>query len=92
MPLAKFVPFRLHMGRAWAGTAIEDECPCPKAPCGLAMNDPEVVCEHHNPADWRDSRTMRQMHKSDDCPCVCAEPLREGDVLEPCPVHGWVTH
>lgn len=25
-------------------------------------------------------------------PCVCAEPLSEGDVLEPCPVHGWVTH
>lgn len=24
--------------------------------------------------------------------CICAEPLREGDILKPCPVHGWVTH
>lgn len=24
--------------------------------------------------------------------CVCALPIREGDVLAPCPVHGWVTH
>lgn len=24
-------------------------------------------------------------------PCVCAQPLREGDILAPCPVHGWVT-
>lgn len=24
--------------------------------------------------------------------CICAEPLREGDILAPCPVHGWVTH
>lgn len=24
--------------------------------------------------------------------CICAEPLREGDIVEPCPVHGWGTH
>lgn len=23
--------------------------------------------------------------------CVCTQPLREGDIVEPCPVHGWVT-
>ncbi len=24
--------------------------------------------------------------------CICNQPLREGDVLAPCPIHGWVTH
>lgn len=23
--------------------------------------------------------------------CICAQPLREGDIVEPCPVHGWST-
>lgn len=64
----------LHMGRAWTGTAAEDACPCPKAPCGLAVSDPGVTCDQHNPADWRDARTMRQMHTSEQCPGVPASP------------------
>lgn len=60
----------LHMGRAWTGHTTEDACPCPKAACGLAVpgEDPTVVCAEHNPTDWRDSKTMRQMHQSKDCP------------------------
>lgn len=60
----------LHMGRAWTGHAIEDDCPCDQAACGLAVpgNNPDRVCDQHNPADWRDARTMRRIHTADQCP------------------------
>jgi hypothetical protein len=58
----------LHVGRSWAGHEVEDDCPCPKAPCGLAAPKNGVVCEHHNPSDYTQSRTMRQVHQAKDCP------------------------
>lgn len=54
-----------HIGRSWSGTPIEDECPCPKADCGLVVwgqTDPE--CEQHQP-----TKTIRQGHDAEDCPC-----------------------
>ena len=56
-----------HIGRAWVGHAIEDVCPCPKAPCGLAIPS-EVICEDHHPADWRNDKTIRQAHEAHNCP------------------------
>lgn len=58
------------MGRSWTVHVIEDECPCPKAPCGLAMPDgqPAGSCPEHNPADPLMSKTMRQLHTSEQCP------------------------
>lgn len=54
-----------HWGRSWSDTRLEDGCPCPKAPCGLVVGstiDPE--CDQH---PWTRGKTMRQMHKAEDC-------------------------
>lgn len=74
---------RVHMGRAWTGHAVEDECPCDKAPCGLAMSAPGVVCDQHNPADWRAAKTMRQLHLEDQCPGAPAGDISPAEVPEP---------
>ena len=82
-----------HVGRAWTGHLIEDACPCPKAPCGLAISTPGVTCPEHNPADWIDSKTIRQSHPASDCPAMKEEAMTddtttenettdEGDVVE----------
>ncbi|MFR9767083.1 hypothetical protein [Nocardia sp. SC052] len=56
-----------HSGRCWPpGTAIEDECPCPKEACGLVDLQRAVPeCEHH--PFWR-AKSMRQGHRAEDCP------------------------
>jgi hypothetical protein len=61
MPLGSF-----HIGRTWSGHPIEDDCPCPKAPCGLVeTRAPE--CDQHT-----FTKTMRQGHPAADCPGVAA--------------------
>lgn len=53
-----------HIGRAWVGHAIEDDCPCGKAPCGLVLEskrDPD--CEQH-----KLTKTIRQGHAPEHCP------------------------
>lgn len=55
-----------HIGRSWHGHGIEDECPCPKAPCGLVVQDTVVeACDQH---PWSACRTIRQSHRADECP------------------------
>lgn len=55
---------RDHVGRAFTGTGIEDTCPCPKAPCGLVIDEQaEPACAEHG-----GSQTMRQGHSADQCP------------------------
>jgi len=54
----------LHIGRAWSGTALEADCRCGKAPCGLVDSD-RVRCDEH-----AGSRTMRQIHRAQTCPAV----------------------
>lgn len=57
-----------HLGRSFVGTRLEDDCPCPKAPCGLVLSDgigSEVECPQHSLAA---AKTIRQMHHADDCP------------------------
>jgi hypothetical protein len=60
----------MHFGRAWIGHRIEDACPCPKAPCGLAVPDgmKPGSCEQHNPADVLSVKGMRQIHTDETCP------------------------
>lgn len=53
-----------HVGRSWVGTALEDNCPCDKAPCGLATNVWNSDCDQHGP---HAARTMRQGHKASEC-------------------------
>jgi hypothetical protein len=55
-----------HIGRSWDGTSLEDECPCPKAPCGLVSSDAvDPACDQH-PSERR--KTMRQIHTAAVCP------------------------
>ena len=53
-----------HIGRSFAGTRLEDACPCGQAACGL-VDDPDPTCDQH--AMWA-ARTIRQAHVSIDCP------------------------
>jgi hypothetical protein len=57
-----------HIGRSWSGHPLEDECPCPKAPCGLVDVDrTDPACEHHPPERCK---TVRQSHPASECPDV----------------------
>lgn len=57
-----------HVGRSFPGMPndIEAVCPCPKAPCGLVIEDQigEDCGQHH----WSAAKTMRQSHPADQCP------------------------
>lgn len=55
----------MHFGRSWEGTRLEDECPCPKAPCGLVTGVLQSGCPEHDPMA---AKTMRQGHSAADCP------------------------
>jgi len=57
-----------HIGRSFHGTRLEDDCPCPKGPCGLATHDgTDHGCDQH---DLGAARTIRQMHSAADCPAA----------------------
>lgn len=69
-----------HIGRSWEGHGIEDDCPCPKAPCGLVVQETaSEACDQHPPSA---RRSIRQSHPADQCParerpapggCDCGE-------------------
>ncbi|MEZ0096360.1 hypothetical protein [Streptacidiphilus sp. EB129] len=60
------VPLVRHVGRSWSGTYLEDPCPCPKAACGLVIQEEaDPACDQH-PVNAR--KTMRQRHAAGDCP------------------------
>jgi hypothetical protein len=54
-----------HSARSWAGTEIEDACPCPKAPCGFVVGLQPFggACDQHTVV-----KTIRQSHRAEDCP------------------------
>lgn len=55
----------MHMGRSFAGTRIEDECPCPKAECGLVSSHAtDESCDQHR---FQAAKTMRQAHPAAHC-------------------------
>ncbi|WP_432008681.1 hypothetical protein [Streptomyces bacillaris] len=57
-----------HIGRSFLGMAadIEAACPCPKAPCGLVVqNEVTAACGQHH---WSAAKTMRQSHPAAECP------------------------
>jgi hypothetical protein len=57
-----------HIGRSFPGMRndIEAACPCPKAACGLVIQDEvtEACGQHH----WSAAKTMRQSHPAAECP------------------------
>ncbi|GAA4034644.1 hypothetical protein GCM10023063_18490 [Arthrobacter methylotrophus] len=56
----------LHIGRSFTGTPVEDNCPCPKAPCGLVdVENVHPACDQH---PFEHAKTMRQGHPADQCP------------------------
>lgn len=55
-----------HVGRSFSGHPLEDECPCPKEPCGLvAMTRASADCTEHA---LTAGKTIRQSHPSERCP------------------------
>lgn len=55
-----------HIGRAWSGCEIEQECPCPQAACGLVIDTQALPgCRHHYLPKW--TPTIRQAHDADKC-------------------------
>lgn len=55
-----------HIGRSFSGHALEDECICPKEPCGLISSAKvDTKCEQHG---WQFAKTLRQSHPEDSCP------------------------
>jgi hypothetical protein len=67
------------MGRSWSTHLIEDECPCPKAPCGLVVQDTALdTCPEHA---TQEARTMRQGHPSEHCPGTDLIPQNYDDHL-----------
>lgn len=55
-----------HMGRSWwPQHFLEDECPCPKEPCGLVDMEKAVPeCPEH----WfHRAKSMREFHDEEHC-------------------------
>jgi len=77
-----------HIGRSFPGMAndIEAACPCPKAPCGLVIQDEitEACRQHH----WSAAKTMRQSHPESECPgsSVAALATDQAAPVEPAPI------
>jgi hypothetical protein len=65
-----------HSGRAFSGTAIEDACPCPQAPCGLVdgAQPRDSGCVQH-----AFNKTIRQSHRASDCPSKLAPEAEQGE-------------
>lgn len=62
-----------HIGRAWTGHDLEDECRCPQEPCGLiSQAKRDQGCPQHGMAM---AKTIRQNHPARYCPDRPA-PLR----------------
>lgn len=58
-----------HIGRAWSGHDIEDECPCSQGPCGLVLQDKtDPNCGQH-----ASTKTTRQGHPENECPAEWIE-------------------
>lgn len=58
------VPDHQHVGRAFTGHDVEDECPCPKEPCQLVnLADAHPDCAQHT-----GTKTIRQAHLASQCP------------------------
>lgn len=56
----------IHYGRSFGtGRWLEDDCPCPKAPCGLVVGEPSNECDQHPLVYFK---TIRQTHRESNCP------------------------
>lgn len=54
----------MHIGRAFTGTRIEDECPCEQEACGLVSSRTiSEDCPQHSA-----TKTIRQGHTAEECP------------------------
>ncbi|WP_159107031.1 hypothetical protein [Streptomyces coelicoflavus] len=68
-----------HIGRSFPGMSadIEAACPCPKASCGLVIEEQVTeACDQHH---WSASKTMRQSHPADECPGASVVSLPPAD-------------
>ncbi|MER2137959.1 MAG: hypothetical protein ABS909_08890, partial [Arthrobacter sp.] len=70
----------MHIGRAWEGTAAEDDCLCGKGECGLVLTTAMAPgCrEHGSPG----RRPIRQMHSAQACTQIHAVPASSRSLAE----------
>lgn len=61
-------PMRHHVGRSFTGHRLEDQCPCPKEPCGL-IDTRKAVGECTEHTFWA-AKTIRQAHPAYLCPAL----------------------
>lgn len=55
----------MHIGRMFFGTDTENDCPCPKAPCGLVPEEQAAPeCTDHHP---QHTPSIRQGHLPQQC-------------------------
>lgn len=76
---AEWLARAVHNVKPWAGKPV-------------AFDD----IGHFRPVGSKEADIVRALSVLRGCKavlshCICGELLREGDIVEPCPVHGWVT-
>lgn len=69
-----------HISRSWAGTPLEDGCPCPQEPCGFVDSGRTVPACTQHPGNR--VKTIRRRHSPQDCP---GERLPEDAPVQPDP-------
>ncbi|MER5608295.1 hypothetical protein AB0F93_03560 [Micromonospora tulbaghiae] len=69
-PPAAVTVDRMHFGLSATGNDIEQQCPCPLAPCGLVLDiDADEACPHHG--RWAEM-SIKQIHPAQSCPAGSA--------------------
>lgn len=76
-----------HIGRSWTTHEIEDNCPCPKAACGLVvLREATAECQEHH---WSGSKSIRQSHPAGDCPGSQPRAVHGPDNHSEIAMRGW---
>lgn len=60
---------KIHVGRSWTGNKLEEDCPCPKAACGLVLSE-HMVDETEKCSQHSGMKTFRQIHTEENCPAL----------------------
>lgn len=79
-----------HIGRAWAGHKLENECPCVKEDCGLVnFENIDENCPQHA---IEAGKTMRQYHSDSDCPALIEDRIDVEEAAKAREEGQWISH
>ncbi|MGC5033054.1 hypothetical protein [Micromonospora sp. DT229] len=75
------LPTGWHITRGTGPSDLENGCPCPKAACGAVDTEhTNPTCDQHPPSK---ARTMRHMHRADQCPATAPVPPAPAQEIRP---------